>query len=280
MRRGRTAWKQTLTIEALKSTAVSKPSNMVASVTSPASASRGLKPSPLQRISEVVLITGTVAAAAAAGGSLWVVRLGVAAAIAAALMACALAWRELNAARHAHAQAMLKAAREHGAALTDERTRNASVVDTLTLRVADARKVIERQRLRIAGQRLQISDLKANQTYLKGEIEYRNEVIDALREALREQGSGADHSNETHLTPRCTTCRAECWPITNSFGRNCRPRMRSLVHRSKHSRTSRSSTWLCRTMRPIASRRKRTYAEPFDKLRTRRSGSRLPFATR
>lgn len=160
---------------------------MVASVTSPASASRGLKPSPLQRTSEVVLITGTVAAAAAAGGSLWVVRLGVAAAIAAALMACALAWRELNAARHAHAQAMLKAAREHGAALTDERTRNASVVDTLTLRVADARKVIERQRLRIAGQRLQISDLKANQTYLKGEIEYRNEVIDALREALRDK---------------------------------------------------------------------------------------------
>jgi hypothetical protein len=61
------------------------------------------------------------------------------------------------------------------------------VVDTLTLRVADARKVIERQRLRIAGQRLQISDLKANQTYLKGEIEYRNEVIDALREALRDK---------------------------------------------------------------------------------------------
>ncbi len=160
---------------------------MVASVTSPGSASRGLKPSPLQRTSEVVLITGTVAAAAAAGGSLWVVRLGVAVAIAAALMACALAWRELNAARHAHAQAVLKAAREHGAALTDERTRNASVVDTLTLRVSDARKVIERQRLRIAGQRLQISDLKANQTYLKGEIQYRNEVIDALREALREK---------------------------------------------------------------------------------------------
>ena len=160
---------------------------MVASVTSPASASRGLKPSPLQRISEVVLITGTVGAAAAAGGSLWIVRLGVAAAIAAALMACALAWRELNATRHTHAQATLKAAREHGAALTDERTRNASVVDTLTLRVSDARKVIERQRLRIAGQRLQISDLKADQTYLKGEIEYRNEVINALREALREQ---------------------------------------------------------------------------------------------
>jgi hypothetical protein len=61
------------------------------------------------------------------------------------------------------------------------------VVDTLTLRVSDARKVIERQRLRIAGQQLQISDLKATQTYLKGEVEYRNEVINSLREAVREQ---------------------------------------------------------------------------------------------
>jgi hypothetical protein len=191
----------------LKSTAVSKPSNMVASVTSPATASRGLKPSPLQRISEVVLITGTVGAAATAGGSLWIVRLGVAVAIAAALMACALAWRELNTARHAHAQAMLKAAREHGTALTDERARNASVVDTLTLRVSDARKVIERQRLRIAGQQLQISDLKATQTYLKGEVEYRNEVINSLREAVREQDAELntvidEPDAEVHHMPR------------------------------------------------------------------------------
>ena len=61
------------------------------------------------------------------------------------------------------------------------------MVDTLTLRVSDARKVIERQRLRIAGQQLQISDLKATQTYLMGEVEYRNEVINSLREAVREQ---------------------------------------------------------------------------------------------
>jgi hypothetical protein len=45
------------------------------------------------------LITGTVAAAAAAAGTLWMVRLGVATAISAALLACAFAWRELNSAR-------------------------------------------------------------------------------------------------------------------------------------------------------------------------------------
>jgi hypothetical protein len=190
-----------------KSTVVSMPSHMVTSVTLPANASRGLKVSPLQRISEIVLVVGIMAAAAAAAGPLWVVRLGVAAAILAALTACAFAWREINSARHAHAQAMLRVSRDHGVTLTEERRRNASVVDTLQLRISDAGKVIERQRRRIAEQRLQLSDLKTDQAYLKGEVEYREKVITALRETVRERetelselGDGVDA--EVHHMPR------------------------------------------------------------------------------
>jgi len=160
---------------------------MVTTVTSQATASRRLKPSALQRISEVVLIAGTVGAVAAASGPVWVVRLGVAVAITAALVACAFAWRDLNAARHAHAQAMLQAARHHGVRLTEERHRNAAVVEALSMRIADAGKVIERQRTRIAQQRLEMSSLNQDQTYLKGEIEYREKVIAALRDTLRER---------------------------------------------------------------------------------------------
>ena len=181
--------------------------NMVTSVTSPATASRGLTASRLQRISEIVLITGTVAAAAAAAGTLWMVRLGVAAAISAALLACAFAWRELNSARHAHADAMLKAAREHGAALTEERSRNAAVVDALGTRIFDASKVIERQRMRMAAQRLEISGLKEDRVYLRGEVEYRVKVISALRETVREQEvelitPPAELDAEVHHMPR------------------------------------------------------------------------------
>jgi hypothetical protein len=160
---------------------------MVTTVTSQATASRRLKPSALQRISEVVLIAGTVGAVAAASGPVWVVRLGVAVAIIAALVACAFAWRDLNAARHAHAQAMLQAARHHGTRLTEERHRNAAVVDALSMRIADAGKVIERQRTRIAQQRLEMSSLNQDQAYLKGEIEYREKVIAALRDTVRER---------------------------------------------------------------------------------------------
>jgi septal ring factor EnvC (AmiA/AmiB activator) len=161
---------------------------MVTSVTSPATASRGLKASPLHRISEIVLVVGTVAAtAAASSGSVWVVRMGVATAITAALLACAFAWRELNTARHAHAQAILEATRKHGAALTEERTRNAGVVTTLRSRISDAGKMIEKQRVTIARLQQQISGLRDDRAYLRGEIHHREKVISGLRETVRER---------------------------------------------------------------------------------------------
>ena len=160
---------------------------MVTSVSSPASASRGLHPSLLQRISEVVLIAGTVAAVVAASGTIWFARLGVAIAIAAALVACAFAWRELNTARRTQAQAMLKATREHGEALSEERSRTAAVVETLSGRISDARKVIEKQRVIIARERQQTGSLKDAKSYLKSEIEYREQVISALRDTVRER---------------------------------------------------------------------------------------------
>ena len=182
---------------------------MVTSVTSPATASRGLKAPPLQRISEIVLITGTVGAAATAAGPLWLVRLGVATAIMTALLACAFAWRELNSARHAHADAMLKASREHGAALREERYRNAAVVDALGLRIRDAGKVIERQRTRIAEQRVEIAGLRDDRVYLRGEVEHRDKVIFELREGVREREpeldtphAEAEADAEVHHMPR------------------------------------------------------------------------------
>jgi hypothetical protein len=180
---------------------------MVTSVTAPAIPSRRLKPSRFRYISEVVLVSGTVVAAIAASGPIWSVRLGVAAAIVTALVACTLAWRELYAARHTHAQAMLQATREHGAALRDERSQNAAVVDALSVRIADASRVIEKQRITLALHRQQISALKGDRVYLNGEIEYRTEVIFALRETVREREAElimlrGEPDAEVHHMPR------------------------------------------------------------------------------
>jgi hypothetical protein len=180
---------------------------MLTGVTSPAGATRGLKASPLQRISEIVLVVGTVLAAAAASGSIWVVRLGVAVAIATALVSCAFAWRALNTARRTHAQAMLTATREHGELLTEERARNAAVVETLSLRISDARKVIEKQWVSIAQQRQRISGLEDDRVYLKGEVEHRVKIISGLRETVRESEAElialrGETAAEVHHMPR------------------------------------------------------------------------------
>ena len=133
------------------------------------------------------MIAGTVGAVVAASGTIWFARLGVAIAIVAALVACAFAWRELNTSRRTQAQAMLKATREHGEALSEERSRNAAVVETLSGRISDARKVLEKQRVIIARERQQIGSLKDDRSYLKGEIEHREQVISALCETMRER---------------------------------------------------------------------------------------------
>jgi len=160
---------------------------MVTSVTSPATASRKLKASPLRRMSEIFLVVSTVMAVAAAFGPIWIVRLGLAVAITAAVVACAFAWREIHTTRRAHAQAMLEATRSHGAALSEERTRNAAVVHTLKLRITDARRMIEKQRVTIARKQQQISSLRDDRAYLRGEVQYREKVIAALRETVRER---------------------------------------------------------------------------------------------
>jgi hypothetical protein len=189
---------------------------MVTGVTSSPPPNRGLKASPLQRVSEIVLIVGTMAAAAAASGPIEVVRLGVAVAITAALVACAFAWRELNSARRSHADAMLKAVREHGEALSEERTRNAAVVDTLSGRVSDARKVIEKHRVMIARHQ-QISNLKDDRAYLRGEVEYRDKVIAALRDTVRDREAelmmlhDASDARVHHMPRRVLAQNASVW---------------------------------------------------------------------
>ena len=154
-------------------------------MTSPTFANRQAKPTTLRRASEIVLVSGTVLATIAAFGPGWSVRLGVAVAVVAAIMACAFAWRELRNARRGHARAMLAALQEHGRQLTEERARNAAVVDTLSGRIADARAVIEKLRVMVAELKMQVSGLRGDTAFLAGEVSHRETVITALRETVR-----------------------------------------------------------------------------------------------
>ena len=154
-------------------------------MTSPGPARRTASPSALRRASQIVLVAGTVLAALAALGPLWTTRSGVAVAVTAAVLACLFAWRELYWERRQHHRAMLAASWAHGEALTEERTRNAGVVDALNGRLGNAGTVIERQRVTIAELKIKISSLKGDKVYFEGEVAHREQVITALRETVR-----------------------------------------------------------------------------------------------
>ena len=176
-------------------------------MTSPTFASRQAKPTSLRRASEIVLVAGTVLAVIAAFGPGWSVRLGVAVALAAAIMACTFAWRELWVTRRRHAKAMLAAVQDHGRQLTEERTRNAAVVEALSNRIADARTVIEKLRVMVAELKMQVSALRGDTVFLTGEVSHRETVITALRETVRAREAELislrdDADFEVHHMPR------------------------------------------------------------------------------
>jgi hypothetical protein len=174
--------------------------------------------SPLRRASRTVLIAGTAVSALAAFGPPWAVRVGIALAMAAAVVACFLAWREINIGRRDHAKAMLAASRAHGEGLRKERTHNAAVLDTLAQRARNAAAQIETQQVVIGDLLVKIATLRGDKAQLNRELKQREHVISELRHTVRtqeaemvalqrdetelawgrEQGGGA----EVHLLPR------------------------------------------------------------------------------
>ena len=57
----------------------------------------------------------------------------------------------------------------------------------MRLRITDAGKMIEKQRVTIARQQQLISSLRDDRTYLRGEVQHREKVISGLRETVRER---------------------------------------------------------------------------------------------
>ena len=148
---------------------------------------RQARPSTLRRRSEIVLVTGTVLAVAAALGPAWSARLGVAIAVASAIAGCVFAWRELFAVERSHARAVLQTSQRHGQQLRAEREHNSSVVDALSERVQEATATIGGQSRTIASLRHEVFELEGARTELRGELQQRDRVIGSLRSTVRAQ---------------------------------------------------------------------------------------------
>jgi hypothetical protein len=181
-------------------------------VTSPASAaskpSRRASTPPLRRAAKIVLIIGTASSLGLALGPTWATKIGIAVAVAAAIVGCTLAWRELWQVHRAHAHQLLEISKKHGKALSEERRHNAGVLDLMSKRVKEYVIVVEGQKVTIAQLRGQVSALRGDNAYLKTEIAHRETVIVSLRETVRARESELvalltdDSDAEVHTLPR------------------------------------------------------------------------------
>lgn len=132
-----------------------------------------------------MVIVGTVVSVAAAFGPVWLVRIGVVVAVAAAITASVLAWREVRADRHRHAATMLATNRAHGATLRAERAQSSAVLNVVTERNVAAMAEISRQQTAIAQLRGEVSSLKGDRAALTAEVTRREQVIASLTETVR-----------------------------------------------------------------------------------------------
>jgi hypothetical protein len=162
-------------------------SSRPASSTSVGQAARREPVPRAHRATQIVLVVGSVLALAAALGPVWLVRAGVVVAVATCIVTCALAWRELAAARRRHARRMLVADQQHGDTLRAERTRNAEVVDALTERVSSTGMIVVGQRSTIAQLRGEVGVLTTERDGLQEQVAQRDSLISLFRTSLREQ---------------------------------------------------------------------------------------------
>lgn len=139
----------------------------------------------LLRASQIVLIIGAVLCAAAAAGPVWAVRAGIGLAIATGAVAVVLAFKHLRQVRREHAAKLLAMSRDHGAALTAERTRNAEVVQVLTDRARTATDRATKQQVRIGELNIKVTELTGDNARLRSELKSRDVTISGLRETIR-----------------------------------------------------------------------------------------------
>jgi hypothetical protein len=143
----------------------------------------------LLRASQVVLIVGAVLCAAAAVGPVWAVRVGIVLAVVTGALGVVLAFKYVRQIRRQHAARLLKMTKDHGAALSTERTRNAEVVQVLTDRAQAATQRTTKQQVRIGELTGKVTELTGDNARLRSEIKSRDVTIVGLRETVRSRNT-------------------------------------------------------------------------------------------
>ncbi|MDO5737331.1 MAG: hypothetical protein Q4P15_12740 [Propionibacteriaceae bacterium] len=142
------------------------------------------KKSTERTLALTILVVGTLAAVASLFGGIWFVRAGAVVAVAMALIAVGLVWREMERERHHHQEEVRRqvalrvsqADAHHGDAL--------AMIDRFNSRVDNLKSVIAKLRRQLGAANSELSSMRGNSVWLRGEISERQSRIDALTARL------------------------------------------------------------------------------------------------
>ena len=145
------------------------------------------------------MVVGTLAAVASLFGDIWFVRAGAVVAIVMAFAAAGLAWRELGRERALHqeevrrqvALRVAQADRHHGDSM--------AMLDRFNARVDNLKSVIATLRRQVGSANAELSSMRGNSVWLRGEIAERQSRIDALTARLAEVEAEQGEANIIQL---------------------------------------------------------------------------------
>lgn len=131
-----------------------------------------------------ILLVGTLAAVASLFGGIWFVRAGVVVAIVMGFAAAAVVWRELERERTAHQEEVRRqialrvdqSEKHHGDSL--------AMLDRFTGRVNNLKTVVATQRRQLGAANAELSRMRGNSVWLRGEIAERQSRVDSLSAQL------------------------------------------------------------------------------------------------
>lgn len=143
-------------------------------------AGRRTTTSPLRRATLVTLGAGAILGLAAALGPIWVVRVGIALALIAGVLAVRFAWQEMRTNREEHGEQVLGQALAHGEQLSRERERNLEIVEVLRQANEEADEQVVKLQIRIGQLRTELSSLRGDNAALQADVIARDHRIKRL----------------------------------------------------------------------------------------------------
>lgn len=154
-----------------------------------------------------ILIVGTLAAVASLFGDIWLVRAGAAVAVVMAFAAVTVVWRELERERALHQEEVRRQVALRVAQSDKHHGDSMAMMDRFTDRIDNLKAVIVTLRRQLGAANAELSSMRGNSVWLRGEIAERQSRIDAL--TARIAAIETQHSATIIAMPRHGTATLE-----------------------------------------------------------------------